>query len=183
MNRRHSSNCVIWGPRAMLVRMILRRTSLVGFIGLLRLVRILPSFCRTCSVFLPASFYRVRPGAFVSNTLYIFSVLCLPRSFSLAILNLLALFPYLFTHKNQCTDDNPTVLGVPYDPALDMWSIGCTLYELYTGKILFPGRSNNQMLRLMMELKGTSTFFSLVSFFSSVGVVGVILGGVPRALE
>jgi serine/threonine-protein kinase PRP4 len=35
-----------------------------------------------------------------------------------------------------------------------MWSVGCTLYELYTGKILFPGRSNNQMLKLMMELKG-----------------------------
>jgi len=35
-----------------------------------------------------------------------------------------------------------------------MWSIGCTLYELYTGKILFPGRSNNQMLHLMMDLKG-----------------------------
>lgn len=35
-----------------------------------------------------------------------------------------------------------------------MWSIGCTLYELYTGKILFPGRSNNQMLLHMMELKG-----------------------------
>ncbi len=43
---------------------------------------------------------------------------------------------------------------MPYDPALDIWSIGCTLYELYTGKILFPGRSNNQMLLLMMELKG-----------------------------
>ncbi len=41
-----------------------------------------------------------------------------------------------------------------YDYALDMWSVGCTLYELYTGKILFPGRSNNQMLKLMMELKG-----------------------------
>jgi serine/threonine-protein kinase PRP4 len=46
------------------------------------------------------------------------------------------------------------VLGVPYDPSLDIWSIGCTLYELYTGKILFPGRSNNQMLLHMMELKG-----------------------------
>jgi serine/threonine protein kinase len=45
-------------------------------------------------------------------------------------------------------------MGVPYDPSLDIWSIGCTLYELYTGKILFPGRSNNQMLLLMMELKG-----------------------------
>jgi serine/threonine-protein kinase PRP4 len=47
-----------------------------------------------------------------------------------------------------------TVLGIPYDPALDIWSVGCTLYELYTGKILLPGRSNNQMLLLMMELKG-----------------------------
>ncbi len=46
------------------------------------------------------------------------------------------------------------VLGVPYDYSLDTWSIGCTLYELFTGKILFPGRSNNHMLLLMMELKG-----------------------------
>lgn len=35
-----------------------------------------------------------------------------------------------------------------------MWAIGCTLFELYTGKILFPGRSNNHMLLLMMEVKG-----------------------------
>lgn len=46
------------------------------------------------------------------------------------------------------------VLGLPYDTALDVWSVGCTLYELYTGKILFPGRTNNHMLLLMMELKG-----------------------------
>jgi len=45
-------------------------------------------------------------------------------------------------------------LGLPYDTSIDMWSVGCTLYELYTGKILFPGRSNNQMLLLMMEVKG-----------------------------
>jgi serine/threonine-protein kinase PRP4 len=49
------------------------------------------------------------------------------------------------------------VLGLPYDTAIDIWSIGCTLYELYTGKILFPGRSNNQMLLLHMELKGKFT--------------------------
>ena len=42
----------------------------------------------------------------------------------------------------------------PADYAMDMWSVGCVLYELFTGKILFAGRSNNEMLRLMMELKG-----------------------------
>lgn len=35
-----------------------------------------------------------------------------------------------------------------------MWSVGCTLYELYTGKILFPGSSNNHMIKLAMDVKG-----------------------------
>lgn len=59
--------------------------------------------------------------------------------------------PYLVSRFYRAPE---IILGVPYDAALDIWSIGCTLYELYTGKILFPGRSNNQMLLLMMELKG-----------------------------
>ncbi|TDL18893.1 kinase-like protein [Rickenella mellea] len=59
--------------------------------------------------------------------------------------------PYLVSRFYRAPE---IILGVPYDSSLDMWSIGCTLYELYTGKILFPGRSNNNMLLLMMELKG-----------------------------
>ena len=46
------------------------------------------------------------------------------------------------------------VLGMPYDFAIDTWSIGCTLFELFTGKILFTGRNNNQMLRSIMECRG-----------------------------
>jgi len=41
---------------------------------------------------------------------------------------------------------NFKVLGIPYDHGLDLWSVGCTIYELYTGKILFPGSSNNQVI-------------------------------------
>ncbi len=35
-----------------------------------------------------------------------------------------------------------------------MWSVGCVLYELYTGKILFPGKDNNEMIKMHMEVKG-----------------------------
>ena len=40
------------------------------------------------------------------------------------------------------------------DFPMDVWSIGCVIYELFTGRILFPGRSNNEMLKLMMDVKG-----------------------------
>ena len=40
------------------------------------------------------------------------------------------------------------------DHPLDVWSIGCVVYELFTGRILFPGRTNNEMLKLIMDLKG-----------------------------
>ncbi|CAE7100907.1 unnamed protein product [Rhizoctonia solani] len=59
--------------------------------------------------------------------------------------------PYLVSRFYRAPE---IILGLPYDASIDIWSIGCTLYELYTGKILFPGRTNNQMLLHMMELKG-----------------------------
>ena len=47
-----------------------------------------------------------------------------------------------------------SVIGMGYDHSIDLFSVGCTIYELYTGKILFPGTSNNEMLKFMMDLKG-----------------------------
>jgi len=37
---------------------------------------------------------------------------------------------------------------------MDMWSLGCVIYEMFTGQYLFPGRSNNAMLKFMMDVKG-----------------------------
>ncbi|XP_030552075.1 serine/threonine-protein kinase prpf4B isoform X2 [Rhodamnia argentea] len=59
--------------------------------------------------------------------------------------------PYLVSRFYRAPE---IILGLPYDHPLDMWSVGCCLYELYAGKVLFPGPSNNDMLRLHMELKG-----------------------------
>ncbi|KAF2814398.1 kinase-like protein [Mytilinidion resinicola] len=38
--------------------------------------------------------------------------------------------------------------------AIDIWAAGCTMFELWTGDILFRGDSNNQMLRAIMEVRG-----------------------------
>lgn len=59
--------------------------------------------------------------------------------------------PYLVSRFYRAPE---IILGIPYDYAIDVWSIGCTLFELYTGKILFTGRNNNQMLRSIMECRG-----------------------------
>ncbi|KAI9714088.1 MAG: hypothetical protein M1812_006535 [Candelaria pacifica] len=59
--------------------------------------------------------------------------------------------PYLVSRFYRAPE---IILGMPYDFAIDVWSIGCTLFELYTGKILFTGRTNNQMLRSIMECRG-----------------------------
>ncbi|KAK3701456.1 hypothetical protein QZH41_004062 [Actinostola sp. cb2023] len=59
--------------------------------------------------------------------------------------------PYLVSRFYRAPE---IIIGSKYDYALDLWSVGCTIYELYTGKIMFPGKSNNEMLKLMMDFKG-----------------------------
>ncbi|XP_065349482.1 serine/threonine-protein kinase PRP4 homolog [Cloeon dipterum] len=59
--------------------------------------------------------------------------------------------PYLVSRFYRSPE---IILGIPYDFGIDMWSAGCTIYELYTGKIMFAGKTNNQMLKFFMDLKG-----------------------------
>jgi serine/threonine-protein kinase PRP4 len=59
--------------------------------------------------------------------------------------------PYLVSRFYRAPE---LILGLQYDYAIDMWSMGCSLYEMYTGKLLFPGNTNNHMLKIIMELKG-----------------------------
>jgi len=46
------------------------------------------------------------------------------------------------------------ILGTPYDEAIDMWSLGCILAELYTGYPLFPGENETEQLACIVEALG-----------------------------
>ena len=59
--------------------------------------------------------------------------------------------PYLVSRFYRAPE---IMLGLKYDFSIDLWSSAVSLFELYTGKILFPGRNNNHMLKLFQDLKG-----------------------------
>jgi len=59
--------------------------------------------------------------------------------------------PYLVSRFYRAPE---VMLGLQYDSGIDKGSVGWCLAELYTGKILFQGRTNNDMLKLFMEMKG-----------------------------
>jgi serine/threonine protein kinase len=42
-----------------------------------------------------------------------------------------------------------------YAQSVDMWSAGCTLGEVLTGKILFPGQHYIEQINLILNLRGT----------------------------
>lgn len=44
------------------------------------------------------------------------------------------------------------ILGMTYDTAIDMWSFGCILAELYTGIPIFPGETEQEQLACIMEI-------------------------------
>lgn len=59
--------------------------------------------------------------------------------------------PYLVSRFYRAPE---IILGMKYDFAIDLWSTGATIFELYAGKIMFSGQTNNHMLKLFMDLKG-----------------------------
>ena len=59
--------------------------------------------------------------------------------------------PYLQSRFYRAPE---VMLGLKYDRQVDLWSVATCLYELFTGYVMFPGKSNNEMLKLHMEVKG-----------------------------
>lgn len=46
------------------------------------------------------------------------------------------------------------ILGMNYAMAIDMWSLGCILAEMYTGYPIFPGENEHEQLACIMEVLG-----------------------------
>jgi len=59
--------------------------------------------------------------------------------------------PYLVSRFYRAPE---IILGMKYDFMVDLWATGATIYELFTGKIMFPGQTNNHMLKMFMDFKG-----------------------------
>lgn len=59
--------------------------------------------------------------------------------------------PYLVSRFYRAPE---IIFGGKQNCQVDVWSASCTLAECFTGKILFNGKTNNDMLRVMMEIRG-----------------------------
>lgn len=45
------------------------------------------------------------------------------------------------------------LLGIPYDLAIDMWSLGCILVEMHTGEPLFSGTNEVCFIKCFNKYK------------------------------
>jgi len=52
------------------------------------------------------------------------------------------------------------LLGIPYDLAIDMWSLGCILVEMHTGEPLFSGTNE---VCVNNKIKSVDTYFTFLS--------------------
>lgn len=57
------------------------------------------------------------------------------------------------------------LLGIPYDLAIDMWSLGCILVEMHTGEPLFAGSNEVTHYTVFGLLEG---MFNLVTNANTV---------------
>jgi dual specificity protein kinase YAK1 len=46
------------------------------------------------------------------------------------------------------------LLGLPYSCAIDMWSLGCIVVELFLGLPLFPGTSEYNQISRIVDMLG-----------------------------
>lgn len=100
-------------------------------------------------IFLTQTLLDIKPDNILVNESKLILKLC--DFGSASYINDNEITPYLVSRFYRSPE---IILGIPYDYGIDMWSAACTIYELYTGRIMFSGKSNNQMLKFFMDVKG-----------------------------
>jgi serine/threonine-protein kinase PRP4 len=78
--------------------------------------------------------------------------------------------PYLVSRFYRAPE---IILGAVPTLALDLWSVGATVAELFLGRLLFQGRSNNDMLRTFMECMGPFSAKTLRQHLVQVSKLGI----------
>lgn len=78
--------------------------------------------------------------------------------------------PYLVSRYYRAPE---TILGAVPTPALDLWAVGVTVVELFTGTVAFAGHSNNGMLRVFMQVLGPFSAKTLRQHLVQVGKLGI----------
>lgn len=61
------------------------------------------------------------------------------------------LTPYMVSRFYRAPE---IMMGLHFSCPIDAWAAAVSLFELYTGRIMFMGNSNNSMLKLIQEVKG-----------------------------
>lgn len=61
------------------------------------------------------------------------------------------MYPYIQSRFYRSPE---VLLNIPYNQAIDMWSLGCILYELHTGDPLFNGNSEVDQMMKITEVLG-----------------------------
>lgn len=79
------------------------------------------------------------------------------------VLTISAIFSSLCTHthtqiyqyiQSRFYRSPEVLLGIPYDLAIDMWSLGCILVEMHTGEPLFSGGDEIDQMNKIVEVLG-----------------------------